>query len=58
MTGTGDRIADHPLRAALALLAIGLTGPAAVLHQPLGELLDDDAAHRTQAAVPDLPAGR
>ncbi|MFI1799008.1 hypothetical protein ACH427_16905 [Streptomyces sp. NPDC020379] len=34
---------DHPLRAVLALLALGLAGPTAALHQQIGGLLDGPA---------------
>lgn len=49
-----DGIVDYPLRAALALLVIGLAGPTAVLHQPIGQLLNDDTA-QAPASVAEAP---
>ncbi len=48
-----DGIVDHPLRDALILFFIGLTGPAAVLHDQAGRLLDcttDQVPPQTVAA--------
>ncbi|MHA7956283.1 hypothetical protein ACX9I7_00805 [Streptomyces sp. L500] len=42
-----DGITDHPIRAAVALLALGLVGPVVALHQQVGQLLD--------AATPQPP---
>ncbi|MEV4438075.1 hypothetical protein AB0K09_03500 [Streptomyces sp. NPDC049577] len=52
---------DHPLRDALVLLVLGLAGPAAVLHQPIGRLLDVESggpqdARPPAASAPDAPA--
>ncbi|MCD9145449.1 hypothetical protein [Streptomyces albireticuli] len=51
--------ADHPLRAALALLALELVGPAAALHQQADALLDSVGrsarsrpAHASVSALP------
>ncbi|MGK5548655.1 hypothetical protein ACSNOH_28565 [Streptomyces sp. URMC 127] len=49
-------IIDHPLRDALILLAIGLAGPAAVLHDQAGRLLDDSGVDPAPVAMPDSTA--
>lgn len=48
-----DNITDRPLRAALALLALGLVGPAAALHQQAGAFLDSVTAPTPPAVAAD-----
>ncbi|MCD9145914.1 hypothetical protein [Streptomyces albireticuli] len=50
-TTTGSGIVDHPLRAALTLFLIGLAGPAAVLQDQAGRLLDSAADQTPVRAV-------
>ncbi|MEX2985589.1 hypothetical protein [Streptomyces sp. C36] len=45
---------DHPLRAALALLVLGLAGPATVLHQQVGKPFG--APEGPVLAAPDVTA--
>ncbi|MEV5242601.1 hypothetical protein AB0K89_26365 [Streptomyces cinnamoneus] len=52
---SGEGITDHPLRAALALLVLGLAGPAAVLHQEVGHLMDA-FTDETQAVADTQPS--
>ncbi|MEU5053708.1 hypothetical protein [Streptomyces sp. NPDC021096] len=48
-----DGIIDHLLRDALVLLLIGLAGPATVLHDQAGRLLDESGADPAPVAMLD-----
>ncbi|MFQ6197719.1 hypothetical protein [Streptomyces sp. NPDC000405] len=48
-----DGITDHPIRAALALLALGLVGPVITLHGQVGQLLDAVAPAPPPRTMPD-----
>ncbi|MCF3105369.1 hypothetical protein IPZ58_27815 [Streptomyces roseoverticillatus] len=56
MVSAHDGIVEHPLRDALILLLIGLAGPAAVLHEQAGRLLDASGAGPAPVAMRDSTA--